>query len=67
MNLCTPPWQSEHYASAAIDGPPAKPTIPQVHIINQLRVSHSTLMAAQLSRVVTPRTGHYGEVLRKKA
>jgi hypothetical protein len=30
-------------------------------------VSHSTLMVVLLSRVVTPRTGPYGEVLRKKA
>jgi hypothetical protein len=40
---------------------------PQVHLINQLRTSHSTLMVALLSRAVTPRTGPYGEVLRKKA
>jgi hypothetical protein len=40
---------------------------PQVHLINQLKASHSTLMVALLSRVVTPRTGPYGEVLRKKA
>jgi hypothetical protein len=39
---------------------------PQVHVINQLRASHSTLMVALLSWVVTPRTGPYGEVLRKK-
>jgi hypothetical protein len=39
---------------------------PQVHLNNQLRASHSTLMAALLSRVVTPRTGPYGEVLRGK-
>jgi hypothetical protein len=28
MNLCTNPWQSEHYASAPIDSPQAKPTTP---------------------------------------
>jgi hypothetical protein len=39
----------------------------QVHLINQLRASHSTLMVVLLSRVVTPQTGPYGEVLRKKA
>jgi hypothetical protein len=39
---------------------------PQVHLIIQLRVSHSTLMVALLSRVVTQRTGPYGEVLRKR-
>jgi hypothetical protein len=38
---------------------------PQVHLINQLRASHSTLMVVLLSRVVNPRTGPYGEVLRK--
>jgi hypothetical protein len=48
-----------------IDGPTAKPTTPQVPLINQLRASHSTLMVALLSRVVTPQTGPYGEVLRK--
>jgi hypothetical protein len=37
-----------------------------VPLINQLKVSHSTLMVALLSRVVTPQTGPYGEVLRKQ-
>jgi hypothetical protein len=40
-----------------IDGPTAKPTTPPVPLINQLRASHSTLMVAMLSRVVTPQTG----------
>jgi hypothetical protein len=44
----------------------AKPTTPLVPLINQLRASHSTLMVALLSRVVTPQTGPYGEVLRKQ-
>jgi hypothetical protein len=44
----------------------SKPTTPQVPLINQLRASHSTLMVALLSRVVTQRTGPYGEVLRKQ-
>jgi hypothetical protein len=39
---------------------------PQVHLINQLRVSHSTLMVVLLSRVVSHQTGPYGEVLRKQ-
>jgi hypothetical protein len=39
---------------------------PQVHLIIQLRVFHSTLMVALLSWVVTQRTGPYGEVLRKQ-
>jgi hypothetical protein len=39
---------------------------PQVHLINQLRVSHSTVMVVLLSRVVTPRTRPYREVLRKR-
>jgi hypothetical protein len=43
-----------------------KPTTPLVPLINQLRESHSTLMVALLSRVVTPQTGPYGEVLRKQ-
>jgi hypothetical protein len=49
-----------------IDGPTAKPATPLVPLINQLRASHSTLMVALLSRVVTPQTGPYGEVLRKE-
>jgi hypothetical protein len=43
-----------------------KPTTPQAHPINQLRASHSTLMVVLLSRVVSQRTGPYGEVLRKQ-
>jgi hypothetical protein len=46
-----------------IDDPTVKPTTPQVHLINQLRASHSTLMVVLLSRVVTRQTGPYGEVL----
>jgi hypothetical protein len=38
---------------------------PQVHLIIQIRASHSTLMVALLSRAVTQRIGPYGEVLRK--
>jgi hypothetical protein len=38
---------------------------PKIQLINQLRASHSTLMVALLSQVVTPRTGPYREVLRK--
>jgi hypothetical protein len=49
-----------------IDGPTVKPTTPLVPLINQLRASHSTLMVALLSWVVTPQTGPYGEVLRKQ-
>jgi hypothetical protein len=40
---------------------------PQVHLINQLRAFQSTLMVVLLSRVVTPRTSPYGEVLKKKS
>jgi hypothetical protein len=39
---------------------------PQVNLINQLRTYHSTLMVILLSRVVTQRTGPYGEVLKKQ-
>jgi hypothetical protein len=39
---------------------------PQVHLINQLRASHSTLMVVLLSRVVFQRIGPYGEVLKKQ-
>jgi hypothetical protein len=49
-----------------IDGPTVKPTTPQVSLINQIRVSHSTLMVALLSPVVSQRTGPYGEILRKQ-
>jgi hypothetical protein len=48
-----------------IDDNTAKPTTPLVPLINQLRASPSTLMVALFSRVVTPQTGPYGEVLRK--
>jgi hypothetical protein len=49
-----------------IDNTTAKPTTPQVPLINQLRVSHSTLMVVPWSRVVSQRTGSYREVLRKQ-
>jgi hypothetical protein len=49
-----------------IDSPTTKPTTPQVPLINHLRAFHSTLMVVLLSRVVTQRTGPYGEVLRKQ-
>jgi hypothetical protein len=38
----------------------------QIHLINQLKASHSTLMVVLLSRVVTQRTGPYGEVHKKQ-
>jgi hypothetical protein len=46
--------------------PTTKPTTPLVPLIIQLRASHSTLMVAMLSRVVTPQKGPYGEALRKE-
>jgi hypothetical protein len=62
-----PPWQSEHYASAPIDGPLAKPSTPlgssnytakgvpfHSHGCNVIPGGHST-------------TSPYGEVLRKMA
>jgi hypothetical protein len=39
---------------------------PQVHPINQLRASHTTLMVVLFSRVVIQWTGPYGEVLGKQ-
>jgi hypothetical protein len=42
-----------------IDGTTVKPTIPQVPLINQLRASHTTLMVALFSWVVSQRTGPY--------
>jgi hypothetical protein len=45
-----------------IDGTTAKPTTPQVLLINQLRASHTTLIVVLFSRVVIQRTGTYGEV-----
>jgi hypothetical protein len=39
---------------------------PQIPPINQLRASHTILMAALFSRVVSQLTGPYGEVLRKQ-
>jgi hypothetical protein len=52
--------------SDPIDGRTAKPTTPQVPLISQLRVSHTTLMVVLFSRVVIQRTGPYGEVLGKQ-
>jgi hypothetical protein len=49
-----------------IDGTTAKPTTPQVLLINQLRVSHTTLMVVLFFRVVIQQTGPYGEVLGKQ-
>jgi hypothetical protein len=48
-----------------IDGTTAKPTTPQVPLINQLRVSHTTHMVVLFSWVVIQRTGPCGEVLGK--
>jgi hypothetical protein len=50
----------------SIDGTTVKPTIPQVPRINQLRVSHTTLMVVLFSRVTIQRIGPYGEVLEKQ-
>jgi hypothetical protein len=64
------PWQpalvEQVMCPDPIDGLMAKPTTPQVPLINQLTVSHSTLMVVLLSWVVTQQTGLYGEVLRKQ-
>jgi hypothetical protein len=49
-----------------IDGTTAKPTTPQVPLINQQRVFHTTLMVVLFSWVVIQRTGPYGEVLGKQ-
>jgi hypothetical protein len=49
-----------------IDGTTAKPTTPQVPLINQLRASYFTLMVVLLSWVVSQRTGPYREVLKKQ-
>jgi hypothetical protein len=54
--LCTDP----------INDATARPTTPQVSLINQLRVSHSTLMVVLFSRMVIQRTGPYVEVLGKQ-
>jgi hypothetical protein len=52
--------------SNPIDGTTAKPTTPQVSLINQLSASHSTLMVVLFSRVVIQRTYPYEEVLGKQ-
>jgi hypothetical protein len=49
-----PPWQSEHYAPTPLTALKQSQLHPQVHLIIQLRASHSTLMIALLSQVVTP-------------
>ena len=65
-NNSVQPWQSKYLCPDPIDGTTAKQTTPQVPLINQLRASHTTLMAALFSRVVIQRTGPYGEVLVKQ-
>jgi hypothetical protein len=63
------PWQPASVEQVLcpdpIDGTMTEPTTPQVPLINQLRASHTTLMAALFSRVVSQQTGPYGDVLRK--
>jgi hypothetical protein len=49
-----------------IDSTTVKQTTPQVPLINQLRVSQTTLMVALFSRVVIQQTGPYEEVLGKQ-
>jgi hypothetical protein len=49
-----------------IDITTAKQTTPQVLLISQLRVSHTTLMVILFSQVVIQRIGPYGEVLEKQ-
>ena len=48
------------------DGTATKPTTPQVPLINQLRVFHTTFMVVLFSRVVIQLIGPYGEVLGKQ-
>jgi hypothetical protein len=65
MNLCTHLGRASTTPQPPLMALRQSQLYPQVHLINQLRVSHSTLMVALLSRVVTPRIGPYGEILRK--
>jgi hypothetical protein len=67
MNLCTPFGRASTTPRPPLTALRQSQLHPHVHLIIQLRASYSTLMVALLSRVVTPRTGPYGEVLRKKA
>jgi hypothetical protein len=60
-----PPLAEQALCPTPIDGTTAKQTTPQVPAINQLKASHSTLMVILLSRVVSQRTGPYGEALGK--
>jgi hypothetical protein len=67
MNLCTPLGRASTTPQLPLTALTQSQLHPQVHLINQLRASHSTLMVALLSRVVTARTCPYREVLRKMA
>jgi hypothetical protein len=67
MNLCTPLGRASTTPWPPLTALRQSQLHPQVHLINQLRASHSTLMVALLSRVVTTRTNPYEEVLRKMA
>jgi hypothetical protein len=61
-----PALEEKVLCSDPIDSTTTKPTTPQVPLINQLRVSHTTLMVVVFSRVVIQRTGPYREVLVKQ-
>jgi hypothetical protein len=66
MNLGTPPLAEQALCPVPIDGTTTKQTTPHIPPINQLRTSHTTLMVVLLSRVISQRTGLYGEVLGKQ-
>jgi hypothetical protein len=67
MNVCTPLGRASTTPQPPLTALRQSQLHPQVHLIIQLRASHSTIMVALLSRVVTQRTGPYGEVIRKMA
>jgi hypothetical protein len=60
-----PASEEQVHLPEPIDDMTAKQTTPQVPLINQLRASHATLMAALFSRMVIQQTGPHGEVLEK--
>jgi hypothetical protein len=66
MNLCIPPWQSEHYVTTPIDSPQAKPTTPP----GSSNYSAKGVPFHPHGCTVIPgghfRTGPYEEVLEKK-
>jgi hypothetical protein len=65
MNLDTPPLVEQALCPVPLTAQQQSKLPNQIPPLNLLRVSHTTLMVALFSWVVSQRTGSYGEVLGK--